>query len=41
MAQELSKGDRVSWDTSQGRTHGKIVEKKESVWRLKPSGTDR
>lgn len=29
MAQELSKGDRVSWDTSQGRTHGKIVEKKE------------
>jgi hypothetical protein len=29
MAQELSKGDRVRWDTSQGRTHGKIVEKKE------------
>ena len=25
---ELSKGDRVSWGTSQGRTHGKVVEKK-------------
>ncbi|QLD13206.1 DUF2945 domain-containing protein [Microbacterium oleivorans] len=29
MAQELSKGDRVSWGTSQGRTQGTIVEKKE------------
>ena len=24
----LSKGDKVSWNTSQGRTHGKAVEKK-------------
>jgi hypothetical protein len=24
---ELSKGDRVSWNTSQGRTHGKVVER--------------
>jgi len=25
---DLSTGDRVSWNTSQGRTHGRIVEKK-------------
>lgn len=25
---ELSIGDRVSWNTSQGRTRGKIVERK-------------
>ena len=30
MAKDLSKGDRVSWNTSQGRTRGKIVEKKTS-----------
>ncbi len=24
----LKKGDRVSWNTSQGRTHGTIVERK-------------
>ena len=24
----LSKGDRVSWNTSQGRTRGKVVEQK-------------
>lgn len=24
----LRKGDRVSWNTSQGRTHGTIVERK-------------
>ncbi|MGO2751047.1 MAG: DUF2945 domain-containing protein [Pseudoclavibacter sp.] len=28
MTAELSKGDRVSWNTSQGRTQGEIVEKK-------------
>ncbi|MFD1714059.1 DUF2945 domain-containing protein [Amnibacterium flavum] len=27
---DLSKGDRVSWGTSQGRTRGKVVEKKTS-----------
>lgn len=27
-------GDRVSWDTSQGRTHGKIVEKKTKDFQL-------
>ncbi|MGO4146431.1 DUF2945 domain-containing protein [Paenarthrobacter sp. YAF11_1] len=26
----LSKGTRVEWNTSQGKTHGKIVEKKTS-----------
>lgn len=25
---ELAKGDRVSWDTSQGRTQGHVVEKR-------------
>jgi len=30
MAEGLSKGDRVSWNTSQGRTRGKIVERKTS-----------
>ncbi|WP_066517429.1 DUF2945 domain-containing protein [Curtobacterium ammoniigenes] len=25
---ELNKGDRVSWSTSQGRTHGTIVERR-------------
>ncbi len=24
----ISKGDRVSWNTSQGRTHGRAVEKR-------------
>lgn len=28
MSKDLSKGDRVSWDTSQGRTQGEVVEKK-------------
>jgi hypothetical protein len=27
---QLSVGDRVSWNTSQGRTRGEIVERKES-----------
>ncbi len=28
MTESLSVGDRVSWSTSQGRTRGKIVERK-------------
>ncbi len=28
MSKDLSKGDRVSWNTPQGRTRGAIVEKK-------------
>ena len=28
MSTELHKGDRVSWNTSQGRTHGRIVERR-------------
>lgn len=28
MTANLSKGDRVSWNTSQGRTRGEIVETK-------------
>jgi hypothetical protein len=30
MSKDLKKGDRVSWNTSQGRTRGEIVEKKTS-----------
>ena len=30
MSKDLKKGDRVSWNTSQGRTQGEIVEKKTS-----------
>lgn len=30
MSTDLSKGDRVSWNTPQGRTQGKIVERKTS-----------
>lgn len=29
MAKELKKGDKVSWETSQGETHG-VVEKKQT-----------
>ncbi|WP_309103025.1 DUF2945 domain-containing protein [Microbacterium sp.] len=28
MAKELSRGDRVSWSTSQGRTQGTVEEKR-------------
>jgi Hypervirulence associated proteins TUDOR domain len=28
MTADFSDGDRVSWNTSQGRTQGKIIEKK-------------
>lgn len=34
MASELSKGDRVSWDTSQGRTRGEVVEKKTKAFQF-------
>jgi hypothetical protein len=27
MPERLKKGDKVSWNSSQGRTHGKIVRK--------------
>jgi Hypervirulence associated proteins TUDOR domain len=30
VAKDLAKGDRVSWNTSQGRTRGKVVEKRTS-----------
>lgn len=28
MSKDLSVGDRVSWNTPQGRTHGTVVERK-------------
>ncbi|BDZ48290.1 hypothetical protein GCM10025867_05310 [Frondihabitans sucicola] len=30
MAESLAVGDRVSWNTSQGRTHGVVKERKTS-----------
>ncbi|GAA4776853.1 hypervirulence associated TUDOR domain-containing protein [Microbacterium gilvum] len=30
MADELAPGDRVSWDTSQGRTRGEVVRRRVS-----------
>ncbi|MCW4385926.1 DUF2945 domain-containing protein [Salinibacterium sp. SYSU T00001] len=34
MADRITVGDRVSWNTSQGRTHGKVVEKKTKDFRF-------
>jgi hypothetical protein len=31
----LKKGDRVSWDTSQGKTTGKVVKKQTRATRIK------
>lgn len=35
MAKELKKGDEVEWDTSQGKTHGKVVRKQTSRTHIK------
>lgn len=35
MAKELKAGDKVSWDTSQGKTHGKIVKRQMMPTRIK------
>ena len=35
MAEKLKPGDRVSWDTSQGKTAGKVVRKLTSKTRIK------
>lgn len=34
MTKELSTGDRVSWNTSQGRTRGTVEEKKTKDFRF-------
>lgn len=34
MSDELKAGDRVSWETSQGRTQGTVVEKKTKDFQL-------
>ena len=41
----LSKGDEITWNTSQGKTHGKTVEKKTSDFthdgqKFKPTDDD-
>jgi hypothetical protein len=35
MAKELRKGDKVEWDTSQGKTHGTVEKKQTSETRIK------
>ncbi|GGE55748.1 hypothetical protein GCM10007276_36020 [Agaricicola taiwanensis] len=35
MAKELKKGDKVEWDTSQGKTHGEVVKKQTSRTQIK------
>ncbi|MGN7949024.1 DUF2945 domain-containing protein [Microbacterium sp. 22215] len=34
MTKDLSTGDRVSWNTSQGRTHGTVEEKRTKDFRF-------
>lgn len=35
MAKELKRGDKVEWDTSQGKTHGTVEQKQTSPTRIK------
>ncbi|WP_011581747.1 MULTISPECIES: DUF2945 domain-containing protein [Chelativorans] len=35
MTKSFKKGDKVSWDTSQGETHGKVVKKQTSETYIK------
>jgi predicted aldo/keto reductase-like oxidoreductase len=35
MAKDFKKGDEVEWDTSQGKTHGKVVKKQTSETHIK------
>ncbi|MBB2752447.1 UNVERIFIED_ORG: hypothetical protein GGI57_003150 [Rhizobium aethiopicum] len=35
MSRQLKKGDEVSWDTSQGKTEGRVVKKQTSPTKIK------
>jgi len=35
MSKQLKKGDDVSWDTSQGKTEGRVVKKQTSQTKIK------
>jgi hypothetical protein len=35
MTKELKAGDKVSWNTSQGETHGKVVKKQTTPTEIK------
>lgn len=35
MSQSIKKGDKVSWNTSQGRTHGTVVKKQTNETHIK------
>ena len=38
MAKDLKKGDKVSWETSQGKTHGVVEKKQMSETRIRGQG---
>jgi hypothetical protein len=35
MAKSLKKGDKVEWNASQGKTHGKVIKKQTSETHIK------
>ncbi len=35
MSENLKKGDKVTWETSQGKTEGKVIKKQVSNTRIK------
>lgn len=35
MTKKLSKGDKVEWETSQGKTEGKVVKKQTNATKIK------
>jgi hypothetical protein len=35
MTKDLKAGDKVAWDTSQGKTHGKVVRKQTTETHIK------
>ncbi len=36
MSESLKKGDKVTWETSQGKTEGRVVKKQTSDTQIKP-----
>lgn len=40
MDKKLNKGDEVSWETSQGKTHGEVVKKQTSPTKIKGHKVD-
>ena len=40
MDKKLKKGDEVSWETSQGKTHGEVVKKQTNPTKIKGHKVD-